>query len=171
MKLLKSIILLLLILSSLAIGQKDISEKPESWVSDYAGVLSGPQKAALIEMLSALEQRSSNQIYIAIFNKLPPNYYLEDSAVKLFDKWNPGLEKQDNGLLIVVFIQDRKIRIEVGYGLEDVVTDAQSGVIINQYMKPEFRNANYFQGLKSALDVLIPAVEGKYQIPVEKHLR
>jgi uncharacterized protein len=168
MKLLKSIILLVLIISPIVSGQTEIPEKPESWVSDYAGVLSVTEKEDLNVMLRSLEQRSSNQIYIAIFNKLPQNYYLEDFAVKLFEKWRPGLEKQDNGILIVVFIEDRKIRIEVGYGLEDVVTDAQSGVLINQYIKPQFRNGNYFQGLKDALDVLIPAVEGKYKIPVEK---
>ena len=168
MKLLKSIILLVLILSSATLAQNGIPDRPESWVSDSSGVLSASEKEFLNGMLHDLEQRSSNQIFIAIFNKLPQNYYLEDYAVKLYEKWRPGLEKQDNGILIVVFIEDRKIRIEVGYGLEDVVTDAQSGVIINQYIKPQFRNGDYFQGLKAALDVLIPAVEGKYQIPVEK---
>ncbi len=164
---LKLAVLLIIILCSNLMSQANIPASPESWVSDYAGVLSDSEKAFLIDILSRLEKRSSNQIYIALFNKLPQDFYLEDFAVKLFDTWHPGLEKQDNGLLIIAFIQDRKIRIEVGYGLEDVVTDAQAAVLIRQYITPEFRNGNYFQGLKAALEVLIPAVEGKYKIPIE----
>jgi uncharacterized protein len=168
MKLLKSSFLLVIILFTFLMGQADLPDKPESWVSDDAGILSVSEKNILNAMLGNLEQRSSNQIFVAIFNNLPQNYYLEDYAVKLYEKWRPGLEKQDNGLLILVFIEDRQMRIEVGYGLEDVITDAQSSVIINQYITPEFRQGNYFTGLKSALDVLIPAVEGKYKIPLEK---
>lgn len=167
MKVIKYSLFFLFTIFSFVFGSTNIPEKPESWVNDEVGVLSTSEKNVLIEMLNGLEQRSSNQIFIAIFNKLPENHYLEDYAVKLYEKWRPGLEKEDNGILILVFIQDRKIRIEVGYGLEDVVTDAQSGVLIREYLAPEFRKGNYFQGLKSALDILIPAVEGKYKIPVK----
>ena len=65
-----------------------------------------------------------------------------------------------------LFIDDRQVRIEVGYGLEDVITDAQSGSVIRNQMAPHFRNDDYYSGLKAALDVLIPAAEGKYQIPI-----
>jgi uncharacterized protein len=145
----------------------DLPEKPDSWVSDYAGILSAAEKATLNSMLAGLEKRSSNQVFIAIFANLPENYYPEDFAVKLYEKWKPGLAAQDNGILMVLFINDRKIRLEIGYGLEDVVTDAQSGVLIRDYLAPEFRMGNYYGGIKAALDVLIPAVEGKYKIPVQ----
>ena len=171
MNVIKYLLFFFFTIFSFVFGTTNIPDKPESWVNDDVGVLSNSEKNVLIEMLNGLEQRSSNQIFIAIFNKLPENYYLEDYAVKLFEKWRPGLEKQDNGILILIFVQDRKIRIEVGYGLEDVVTDAQSGVLIREYLTPEFRKGNYFEGLKSALDILIPAVEGKYKIPVKKQSR
>jgi uncharacterized protein len=151
-----------------AISQDALPEKPESWVNDYANVLSNSEKQNLEVMLSDLEKRSSNQIFIALFRTMPENYYIEDFAVKLYDKWKPGLAEQDNGILMVIFIDDRKIRIEVGYGLEDVVTDAQSGAIIRDIIAPRFQNGDYYGGIKAALDVLIPAVEGKYQIPVEQ---
>jgi uncharacterized protein len=67
---------------------------------------------------------------------------------------------------MVIFIADRKIRIEVGYGLEDVVTDAQAGNLIRSLIAPQFRAGNYYQGLRAALEALIPAVEGKYQLPL-----
>jgi uncharacterized protein len=162
--------LIFFILVSVLTAQDDLPGKPGSWVNDYASVLSVPEKQDLENTLSALEKRSSNQIFIAILKQLPENTYPEEFAVKLYDRWKPGLADQDNGLLIVVFINDRIIRIEVGYGLEDVVTDAQSGTLIREYIGPEFKQGNYYAGLRAALDVLIPAVEGKYQIPVaSKH--
>ena len=151
-----------------AFAQDDFPEKPQSWVNDYANVLSNSEKQSLDGMLSGLETRSSNQFFIAIFRTMPENYYLEDFSVKLYDKWKPGLADQDNGLLMVIFIDDRKIRIEVGYGLEDVITDAQSGTVIRDYITPHFRTGDYYSGIKAALDVLIPAAEGKYQIPIEQ---
>lgn len=150
-----------------ALAQADLPEKPQSWVNDYAGVLSGSEAGELNGMLAALQQRSSNQIFIAIFAALPENQYVEDFTVKLYEKWKPGLADKDNGLLITVFINDRKMRIEVGYGLEDVVTDAQSGVVVRDYMTPYFKQGDYYGGLKAALTVLIPAAEGKYQIPIK----
>ncbi len=146
----------------------DIPERPDSWVNDYAQVLNDAQKSELTNMLSALETRSSNQIFIAIFPQIPENNYLEDYVLKLYEKWRPGLKEKDNGILIAVFIKDRKMRIEVGYGLEDVITDAQSSTLIRNYMAPEFKKGNYYQGLKNTLTVLIPAVEGKYKIPIKK---
>jgi len=159
-----ALIVFVLLLNGFA--QSDLPDKPQSWVNDYAGVLTAPQKSELDGMLSALEKRSSNQFFIAIFQKMPENTYIEDYAVKLYDKWRPGLAKEDNGLLILLFVDDRQVRIEVGYGLEDVITDAQSGSVIRNQMAPHFKNGDYYGGLKAALDVLIPAAEGKYQIPV-----
>ena len=162
------LILIIPIFSFTVFAQDELPEKPKSWVNDYANVLSNSEKQNLEDMLSGLETRSSNQIFVALFRTMPENYYLEDFAVKLYEKWKPGLADQDNGILMVIFIDDRKIRIEVGYGLEDVVTDAQSGAIIRDFIAPHFQNGNYYSGIKAALDVLIPAAEGKYQIPIEQ---
>ncbi len=158
---------LVLLCTLFVFAKKDLPEKPDSWVNDYAGVLTTRQVNELNSMLSGLQARSSNQIFVAVFSKLPEDYYLEDFAVDLFEKWRPGLPDKDNGLLLLVFIEDRKIRIEVGYGLEDVITDAQSGTVIREYMAPYFRKGDYYGGIKAALNVLIPAAEGKFKIPVK----
>jgi uncharacterized protein len=165
----KSLVIIFLISTLIvcSFSQESLPEKPASWVNDYARVLSGIQLSELDAMLSSLEKRSSNQIFIAIFGKIPENTYLEDFAVKLYEKWNPGLSEQDNGVLILLFVDDRQVRIEVGYGLEDVITDAQAGAVIRNQMTPYFRNGDYYGGLKAALTVLIPAAEGKYQIPLK----
>ena len=115
----KFLIILCMFMTVPVFSQVDIPDKPASWVNDYANVLSAQEKQVLESELSALQQRSSNQIFIALLNRLPENSYLEDFTVKLYEKWRPGLAEQDNGILIAVFIQDRQMRIEVGYGLED----------------------------------------------------
>jgi len=159
--------LVLLATAAFAGEELKLPDKPQAWVNDYAHVLSSGQLQQLNNRLKALQQRSSNQIFIAIFKKMPESTYLEDFAVKLYDKWRPGLKDENNGLLIVIFTDDRKIRFEVGYGLEDVLTDAYSKRIISNIIAPYFRKQDYFGGLNSALDVVIPAVEKKYQIPIK----
>lgn len=163
--------LYLLILPAILFAQDALPEKPDSWVSDYTNTLSASELQSLNSRLNGLEKRTSNQIFIAIFNRIPEKYYLEDFAVKLYDKWKPGLADKDNGVLIVIFLQDRKMRIEVGYGLEDVITDAQSGTVIREYIAPHFQRGNYYKGLDAALDILIPAAEGKYKIPIKSETK
>ena len=161
--------LLLLVLAVRPVSaQTQLPDKPTAWVNDYAGVLSSSEKQELNRALEQLENRSSNQIFIAIFNKMPEDTYLEDFTVRLFEKWRPGLKNKDNGVLIVIFIQDRKIRIEAGYGLEDVITDLYAKRIIDNLIAPHFRKGDYYGGLKAALAVMIPAVEKKYQIPIKQ---
>ncbi len=142
--------------------------KPQSWVSDFAGVLSASEKQNLDSRLQSLEQRSSNQIFIAIFPQLPEDEYLEDYTAKVFKQWGIGLKSENNGLLLAVFMKEHKIRIEVGYGLEDVITDAQASTVIRDYITPAFKKGNYYAGLNAALQILIPAAEGKYKIPIKQ---
>lgn len=164
----KLLLFILLPVFLLAAPVPELPEKPDNWVMDYAGILQPDDKEQLSRRLESLEAATSNQIFIAVFPALPENEYLEDYVNRLFEKWKPGLADKDNGIILSVFIKDRKIRLEVGYGLEDVVTDAQSGHIINEVLKPRFKNNDYAGGLHAALDELIPACEGKYQIPNEK---
>lgn len=160
------VVVLIILPGGAGYAQQDMPEKPTAWVNDYAGILSASERRSLDNRLSELQQRSSNQIFIALFTRLPENSYLEDYVVKLYEKWRPGLAEQDNGILIAVFVQNRELKIEVGYGLEDVVTDAQAGALIRNIIAPEFKRGDYYAGLNAALDQLIPAVEGKYQLPV-----
>lgn len=144
-----------------------IPEKPLGWVSDYARVLNPAEQAALNQRLAQLEQQTSTQIFVAIFPSLPEDFYLEDFTVKLFEQWRPGSQHNHNGVILAIFITDRKLRIEVGYGLEDVLTDALSQRIIQNEILPHFKNGNYSAGIAQGVDAIVAAVAGKYQEPVE----
>lgn len=162
------IILSILILPLMLLANTKMPDRPDSWVNDYAGVLSSAEERNLTSMLEGLESRSSNQVFIAIFKEVPDGEYMDDYTNKLFEKWKPGLADKNNGLLLAIYMQDKKMRIEVGYGLEDVLTDAQSNTLITEVLRPSFKKGQYYGGIKAAMDMLIPALEGKYQIPVKK---
>ncbi len=149
-------------------SQPFIPPQPTAWCNDYANVLETWQEDSLNALLGEFERRTSNQFFVAIFNRIPEGTYLEDFAVRLFEKWRPGLPDKNNGLLIVLFTEDRKARIEVGYGLEDVVPDALARRILMEQMVPFFKEGQYYRGLMAGLSPLMAAAEGKYQIPLDE---
>ncbi len=165
----KYLALILFCFSVNLFAQDEIPEKPDSWVTDFAGLLSDGQKNRLNSKLNALEKETSTQIFVGIFDRIPEKYYLEDFVVKLYEKWRPGRKNENNGVLIALFTGDRRIKIEVGYGLEGALTDMQAGRVIEDYMKPEFKKGDYYAGLNSGIDVIISAVKGEYKIPVQSN--
>lgn len=139
---------------------------PTGFVNDYAGVLKADQKQALESKLSQFEKDSSNEISVVIIPNLQDDT-IENFAVELFKDWGIGKKGNDNGVLILVALQDRKMRIEVGYGLEGALTDAQANWIINNTMKPAFRENDFYKGIDEATNKIISATKGEY-VPSEK---
>jgi len=132
---------------------------PRGFVNDFAGVLDQDARSHLQERLSAYERETSTEIAIAIFPSLGGRT-IEDLAVSLFEEWKIGKRDKNNGILIVAAIQDRKVRIEVGYGLEGKVPDAQAGRIIREAIAPRFREGRYAEGFEAAVDELTGLVGG-----------
>ncbi|MDR0253704.1 MAG: TPM domain-containing protein, partial [Brucellaceae bacterium] len=111
-------------------------------VVDAAGVLSFTQQRELIAKLSAYEKESSDQIVVATVPSLN-GMDIETYANRLYRAWAIGQKSENNGILLLVAPNERKVRIEVGYGLEGTVTDALSAIIIQNAIIPEFRNGDY----------------------------
>jgi len=99
--------------------------------------------------LTDRERATGTQMAIAVFKSLDGEN-LEDVANRLFQQWRLGQKKLDNGVLLVVFVEDRKLRIEVGYGLEGVLPDAEAAQIIAGVIVPRFREQHYAAGLEAA---------------------
>jgi len=138
---------------------------PDGFVNDYANVITDNNQQVLETKLSNFEKETSNEISIVTIFNLDGDT-IENFAVELFADWKIGKAKNDNGVLLLIAIEDKKMRIEVGYGLEGALTDAQSFWIINNQMKPEFKLKNYYQGIDSAVDKIIAATKGEY-VPSE----
>jgi uncharacterized protein len=139
--------------------------KPSGFVNDFAAMLSAEQKTALETKLTDFEKTTGNEIAIATITNLDGDT-IENFAVKLFADWGIGKKDKDNGILLLISKDDKKIRIEVGYGLEGALTDAQSFWIIDQTMKPAFQSGDYYSGIDGAVDKIISATQGEV-IPSE----
>jgi uncharacterized protein len=144
---------------------QNVLPKPSSpqLVTDMAGVLSPEQKQALENKLVAIDDSSSNQIAVVILPTLDGNP-IEEYATKLFREWGIGNTKTNNGILLLIAVQDKKIRIEVGYGLEGAIPDITAINIIDNDLKPAFRAGAYYDGIDKATDDIAKAAVGEYQV-------
>lgn len=125
-----------------------------SYVTDLAGLLNNDEQAALDAKIRVFEKMTSIEIAVATVPSLD-GMEIEDYGNQLFRKWGIGKAGENNGLLILVAPNERKWRIEVGYGLEEWITDGGSSADANRLLKPNFRQKNYFAGLDGLLDVFI----------------
>ncbi len=135
------------------------------FINDFAGVLSEERRSSLEAKLSQFEKDSENEIAIVLIKSLGEDT-VENYAVELFKEWAIGKGNKDNGILLLVAIDDRKMRIEVGYGLEGALTDIQSSSIIRNTLSPAFKRGDYYGGLDSAVDDMVSATKGEY-LPIE----
>ncbi|HOE68740.1 MAG TPA: TPM domain-containing protein [Candidatus Omnitrophota bacterium] len=140
----------------------DIPPRADGYVTDRAGLLSPSARVELEAKLRTFDQQTSTQIAVAIFPSLEGGS-LEDISMRIAETWKPGQKDRDNGVLLLVFRDDRKIRIEVGYGLEGVLTDVVSGQIIRQEIAPCFRRGNYASGVEAGVDAIMLAVRGEFK--------
>lgn len=134
--------------------------KPEGYVNDFAHLYSQQFSSELEKKLSEFEASTSAEIAVVTIDKLP-DMTIEDYAVKLFEVWKIGKEKEDNGVLLLIARDDREIRIEVGYGLEGVVTDSRAGRIIRDVITPSFKENNFEEGTLHAVEDLMAYVRGE----------
>jgi uncharacterized protein len=131
-------------------------------VNDTANVLSDQEEQELEDILKAQEDTSGNQIVILTINSLDGDT-IEDFSNRVFKHWKLGDKKNNNGILIVRAVSDKKTRIEVGYGLEGAVPDVTAKQILETYMKPHFKQSAYFVGFKLGIAELVKATKGEYK--------
>ena len=140
---------------------------PPHLVNDAAGVLSPEQVEILERKLVALDDSTSNQIAVVLIKTLG-DYAVEDYAVKLFREGGIGNKKTNHGVLIIAAIDDRKVWIEVGYGLEGAIPDVTASSIYRNELVPEFRQQNYYRGIDNAINALAKAAVGEYKVKKER---
>ena len=126
----------------------------KGFVNDYVGLLDSSQKDSLEALASQIENDTGSEIAVVIVDNLQ-GVPKQEYAVELFEEWGIGKEKKDNGLLILMGtgyeVGDRPLWIEVGYGLEGVITDLETGNIVNDILIPNFKRDHYYEGLYNAI--------------------
>ena len=157
--------LTLAVLAALAAAQPalalEIPSRPEGRLSDYASVLDAASREALEERLARFERETTTQIAVAIFPSLEDED-LQDFTNRLFEHWRLGQEGKNNGVLLAIFMKERRTRIEVGYGLEGALTDALSARILRDRLSPAFREGRYREGIEQSIEGIEQATRGEY---------
>jgi uncharacterized protein len=129
-----------------------------SHVSDYAQVLGA--RAPLVDTrLKAFEAATGHQVFLLTVKSIGRDSSIEEFAVDVFQKWKLGRKGSDDGVLFVVAIDDRKMRIEVGYGLEGALTDLKSSQIIREVVGPQFKRGDYASGIENGVDAILRVVQ------------
>lgn len=130
-------------------------------IVDQAGLLDAATEAALTADLEAHETQTSNQIVVATIPDLD-GYAISDYANRLGRHWGIGTAEEDNGVLLLVAPKEKKVRIEVGYGLEGALTDSLSSIIIQREILPAFRTNNFQKGIENGITAIQRAIAGEY---------
>lgn len=134
-----------------------IPDRPQGWVSDFAGILG--DTGELARVIGGVEKKSSVEISVVTVASLD-GMTIEDYSIRLAQKWKVGKKGKDNGVLILVAPNEREVRIEVGYGLESVLTDGVCGGIIRGDMTPAFKRGDYAGGVRAAVDAVAARATG-----------
>ena len=137
------------------------------FINDYAHVLSAQEKQELNQIATSLKSENGSELAVVTIKTVAP---LESKgyAVGLFEKWGIGQKAHDNGVLLLVAIDERRVEIEVGYGLEGVLTDAACGKILDIYAVPNFRNGQMGKGIVESAKAIAQAAKGEEFLPVSE---
>jgi uncharacterized protein len=146
------------LITPLAVAKLSLPQ-PQGFVNDFAGLLSSQTVATLEEQLGRYEKKTSNEVVVVTVPDLQGTT-IEDFAVRLFEKWGIGKKGKDNGILLLIARRERKIRIEVGYGLEPVLTDLEAyGIIVNN-ITPKFKSGDFDGGVVEGVNQIIRGLSG-----------
>lgn len=135
---------------------------PKQYFNDYAGVCQPDTVGVLNARLEQFERTSSNQILVVVYPKMTSDSSIEDFTVRVAQSWKVGQKGKSNGAVLFVFIQDRKMYLQVGYGLEGVLPDARTKQIIENEIILHFRRGDVDAGLRAGVDAILASVKGEY---------
>lgn len=146
-------------------GKQDVPKLTEP-VSDIANVISPDEASAMERMIRSLQAATGDAVVVAAVKTFAPFGSIEEYAVKMYERAGIGEKGKDNGVLILVAVDDRRARIEVGYGMEGFLTDGICGDIIRQAMLPAFRRGAYGEGLRDATAQIVSRIAKERNVSI-----
>ena len=140
-----------------------IPPPPTHYFTDYASVVSSATSTRLDSMLENFERESSDQIVVAVFPKMQSDAPIKDYTLRIANSWKVGQKGKNNGVCLFLFVQDRKLRIQVGTGLEKALPDATCQQILDTKIIPRIKAGDYDGGLSAGVAAIIAATKGAYE--------
>ena len=151
------------LLAGTGLAAERIPPAPPRYFNDYAGVVSRPVADRLNAQLEQFERASSNQLLVVLYPKMESDSSVEDYTVRVAQAWQAGQTGKNNGAVLFSFMQEHKLYLQVGYGLEAVLPDATAKRIIEREIVPRFRAHDIDGGMTAAVNAMIAAAKGEYQ--------
>ncbi len=145
---------IVLALATLRLDADELLPKPARWVFDAAGVLAAGDTERLEAKLQRLRESGAAEMIVYIATSLPEHAVMEDLTLRSVNAWGLGDAATDNGIALFAFMKDRKLRIEVGRGLEARISDAAAKAILDEHITPAFRAGKHAEGLAAAIDAI-----------------
>ena len=149
--------------TALALRAETIPPAPPGYFTDYANVVSPQIALGLNEQLAEFERQSSDQILVAIYPKMQSDSDIADYGVRVARAWGAGGKQRNNGAVLLVFVQDHKMTLQVGYGLEGALPDAICKEITEYVIKPKLRQSDYNGGLTDGVNGILAAAKGEFK--------
>jgi uncharacterized protein len=146
-----------------AYGAETIPPKPDRYFNDYAGVVTPGAAQRFNEQLAQFERETSDQVLVVVYHTMQSDSSIDDYTRRVAQAWGVGQKTQRNGVVLFVFVDDRKMFIQVGYGLEGALPDFTAFDITERHIKPSFRNQDYEGGIATGIDLICKAIRGEYK--------
>jgi len=143
----------------------DIPPRGQGYVNDFAGLLNSNDKLAMTKLAGELEKKTTAQIAVVTVQTTGPES-IHGFSVRLFDRWRIGQEGKDNGVLLLMAVNDRKAWITTGYGLEGVIPDVIANKIVRSVMIPYFKQGQYSKGMKEGTVAVISLIAKEYDVQI-----
>lgn len=160
---LRLILLFIILFAPTTLAAQEQLPRPVGFVNDFSGILSSEDRGKLKALFSELENKTTAEVAVVTIDTTRP-LDIETYAVNLFAEWGIGKKGQDNGILLLVAVKDRKVRIEVGYGLEGAVPDALANQIITGIIVPAFKNGDYTRGVVGGSVAIVNLIAREYDV-------
>ena len=156
----------MLILLSAALWASDIPDYV-GYVNDFANVITDKSKTEMEEVAKDLEEKTGAQIAVITVRSIAPYASIEDFSMAVAEKWKPGQKEKDTGIIMVLAMDERMFRIEVGYGLEGIINDAKAGRIIDNTIMPYFKGGDFSAGLRRGLFKIADTIGTEMEVELD----
>ncbi|MBO7047631.1 MAG: TPM domain-containing protein [Spirochaetia bacterium] len=165
----KLFLLLLIIIASIALA--DDVPGYSSYVNDYAGVITEKDKTSMEEVAKEVEEKTGAQIAVLTVKSMEPYASIDEFGMAVAEKWKVGEKGKDTGIIIILAMDERKVRIEVGYGLEGIFNDAKVGRILDNTIIPYFRGGDFSAGLRRGMFKIADTIGTEMNVELDERAK
>ncbi|MFW5744826.1 MAG: TPM domain-containing protein [Spirochaetota bacterium] len=165
MRTLRTALLVLALLA--AVGTAIVAQElpsPRGFVNDFAGVIPSDDEAAMRGIITAVREQTGAEIAVLTVESMAPYATIEEYGIALAEAWGVGSESDDAGAILIVALEEREVRLEVGYGLEGAIPDGRAGAILDDYVLPDLRNDEFGPGLLNGVAAVAEIIADEYGV-------